>query len=80
MVREAAVIVETGECRRLTGPVTDLVGILLGGPKLDDDAAEVFTEVEAERSSDFGRPSPLDTDGLCAGVPPASDDPAGPAR
>jgi hypothetical protein len=72
--------VETGEYRKPTGSAVDLVGILLGGPKLDDDAAEVFAEIEAERSGDFGRPSPLDTDGLSAGISPASDDPAGPAR
>jgi hypothetical protein len=28
---------------------------LLGGPKLDDDAADVFAEIEAERKADFGR-------------------------
>src|SRR5260370_1068197 len=28
---------------------------LLGGPKLDDSAANVFAEIEAERKADFGR-------------------------
>ena len=39
----------------MTSPTVDLTGILLGGPKLDDTAAEVFAEIEAERKADFGR-------------------------
>jgi prevent-host-death family protein len=52
---DVAVVVEIGEYRRLTQPVVDLAGILLGGPKLDDSAADVFAEIEAERKVDFGR-------------------------
>ena len=33
----------------------DLIGILLGGPKIGDAAAEVFSEIEAERKANFGR-------------------------
>ena len=39
----------------LTRPAVDLAGILLGGPKLDDVAADVFAEIEAQRRADFGR-------------------------
>ena len=52
---DVAVVVDIGEYRRLPRPVVDLAGILLGGPKLDDSAADVFTEIEAERKADFGR-------------------------
>ena len=37
-------------------------GILLGGPKLDDDTADVFAEIEAERKADFGRAVDLEAD------------------
>jgi prevent-host-death family protein len=52
---DVAVVVDIGEYRRLTRPVVDLASILLGGPKLDDIAAGVFAEIEAERKADFGR-------------------------
>ena len=52
---DVAVVVDIDEYRRLTRPVMDLAGILLGGPKLDDGAADVFTEIEARRKADFGR-------------------------
>ena len=52
---DVAVIVDIGEYRRLTRPAIDLASILLGGPKLDDSAADVFAEIEAERKADFGR-------------------------
>jgi prevent-host-death family protein len=52
---DVAVVVDIGEYHRLTRPAVDLTGILLGGPKLDDAAADVFTEIEAERKADFGR-------------------------
>src|SRR4029078_5823842 len=52
---DVAVVVDIDEYRRLTRPAVDLAGILLGGPKLDDDAADVFAEVEAERKADLGR-------------------------
>lgn len=46
---------EIGEYRRPDQPAADLVGLLLGGPKLDQQDAEVFAEVEAERRADHGR-------------------------
>jgi prevent-host-death family protein len=52
---DVAVVVDIAEYRRLTRPPVDLIGILLGGPKLDDAAAGAFAEVEAERKADFGR-------------------------
>lgn len=52
---DVAVIVAIGEYRRLTRPVADLAGILLGGPKLGDGTDDVFAEIEAERKADFGR-------------------------
>jgi prevent-host-death family protein len=52
---DVAVVVDIGEYRRLTRPAADLASILLGGPKLDDSAANVFAEIEAERKADFGR-------------------------
>jgi prevent-host-death family protein len=52
---DVAVVVDIGEYRRLTRPAKDLASILLGGPKLDDSAADVFSEIEAERKADFGR-------------------------
>jgi prevent-host-death family protein len=52
---DVAVVVEIGEYRRLTRPAADLASILLGGPKLDDNAADVFADIEAERKADFGR-------------------------
>ena len=52
---DVAVVVEIGEYHRLTRPMADLASILLGGPKLDDGAAGVFTEIEAERRADLGR-------------------------
>ena len=52
---DVAVVVDIDEYRRLTRPAVDLAGILLGGPKLDDDTADVFAEVDAERKADLGR-------------------------
>ena len=52
---EVAVVVDIGEYRRLTRPAMDLARILLGGPKLDDGAVNVFAEIAAERKADFGR-------------------------
>jgi prevent-host-death family protein len=52
---DVAVVVAIDEYRRLTRPALDLAGVLLGGPKLDDGAVDVFAEVEAERKADFGR-------------------------
>lgn len=52
---DVAVVVDISEYRRLTRPAVDLASILLGGPKLDDSAAEIFAEIEAERKADFGR-------------------------
>jgi prevent-host-death family protein len=52
---DVAVVVDIGEYRKLTRPAVDLASVLLGGPKLGDDAADVFAEIEAERTADFGR-------------------------
>ena len=52
---DVAVVVAIEEYRRLTRPRADLASVLLGGPKFDDRAAEVFAEIEAERMADFGR-------------------------
>ena len=52
---DVAVVVDIGEYRRLTRSAVDLTSILLGGPKLDDSAADVFAEIEADRKADFGR-------------------------
>ena len=52
---DVAVVVDIGEYRRLTRPAVDIANILLGGPKLDNSAADVFAEIEAERKADFGR-------------------------
>ncbi|TVZ02722.1 type II toxin-antitoxin system Phd/YefM family antitoxin [Trebonia kvetii] len=52
---DVAVIVDIRDYRRLTRPAVDLASTLLGGPKLDDRTADVFTEIEAERKTDFGR-------------------------
>jgi prevent-host-death family protein len=58
---DVAVVVDIGEYRRLTRPAADLASILLGGPKLDDSAADVFAEIEAERTADFGRTVDLES-------------------
>jgi prevent-host-death family protein len=52
---DVAVVVDIAEYRRLTRPVRDVAAVLLGGPKLDDGAVEVFAEVEAGRKAYFGR-------------------------
>jgi prevent-host-death family protein len=52
---DVAVVVDIGEYRRLTRPTVDLTDVLLRGPKLEDGAADVFAEIEAERKVDFGR-------------------------
>jgi hypothetical protein len=39
----------------------DLADILLGGPKLDDHAADVLAEIEAARKADLGRAVDLET-------------------
>ncbi|HEV2372240.1 MAG TPA: type II toxin-antitoxin system Phd/YefM family antitoxin [Streptosporangiaceae bacterium] len=57
---DVAVVVDIAEYRRLTRPRPDLADILLGGPKLDDAAADVFAEIEAERKTDFGRVADLE--------------------
>jgi prevent-host-death family protein len=59
---DVAVVVDIVEYRRLTRPAVDLIGILLGGPKLDDTAAGAFAEVEAEHKADFGRTTDFGAD------------------
>jgi hypothetical protein len=46
--------------KQLTRPSVDLAGLLLGGPKLSDTAAEALAEVEAERRVGFGHPASLE--------------------
>ncbi len=58
---DVAVVVDISEYHRLTRPAVDLAGVLLGGPKFDDGAADVFAEVEAERKADLGREVDLET-------------------
>jgi prevent-host-death family protein len=57
---EVAVVVDIAEYRGLTRPTVDLTGLLLGGPALSDNAAELLAEVEAERKADVGRPVDLE--------------------
>ncbi len=57
-----AVVVAIDEYRRLTRPAVDLADILLGGPKFDEGAGDVFAEIEAERKADFGRGVDLEAD------------------
>ena len=52
---DVAVIVDIAEYRRLTSTGPDLTRVLLGPPKLDEDAAAVFDDLEAERKHDLGR-------------------------
>jgi prevent-host-death family protein len=52
---DVAVVVDIVEYRRLTRPAVDLASVLLGGPRIDDNGAEVFAEIEAERKADVGR-------------------------
>jgi prevent-host-death family protein len=59
---DVAVVVDIAEYRRLTRPAVDLAGILLGGPKIDNGEAEVFTKIEAERKADYGRAIDLQAD------------------
>ncbi len=53
--QDVAVIVDIAEYRRLTSPAADLTQILLGPPRLDDDVAAVFDEIESDRKQDLGR-------------------------
>ncbi len=52
---EVAVIVDIAEYRRLTSTATDVKRVLLGPPRLSDEAAAVFDAIEAERERDSGR-------------------------
>ena len=52
---DVAVVMDISDYRRLTRSAVDLAGTLLGGPKLDDSAADVFAEIEADRKADLGR-------------------------
>jgi prevent-host-death family protein len=58
---DVAVVVDIGEYRRLARPPVDLASTLLGGPKLGDQAADAFAEIEAERKADFGRLADLES-------------------
>jgi prevent-host-death family protein len=61
---EVAVVIDINEYRRLAGRTRSLVHHLLAiEPVLDDDAAAVFDEIEAERKRDFGREIDLGPDG-----------------
>jgi prevent-host-death family protein len=52
---EIAVVIDIADFHRLQGDAADVRDLLLGGPKFDDDIADVFTAIEAERKDDFGR-------------------------
>jgi prevent-host-death family protein len=53
--QEVAVVIDIEEYRRLTGEEKSFVDHLLAFPTLDDDAAAVFDEIEAERKKRFAR-------------------------
>jgi prevent-host-death family protein len=57
---DIAVVMGVSEFRRLTRAAVNLTDVLLGGPKLNDGTAEVFAEIEAERTADLGRPVDLE--------------------
>lgn len=59
---EVAVVVDIAEYRKLTGRPRSFVDHLLAFPTLDDDAADVFDEIEAERKKDFPREIDLGID------------------
>jgi antitoxin Phd len=48
---EIAVVIDIADFHRLRGDVADVKDVLLGGPKFDDDVAEVFATIEAERKA-----------------------------
>jgi prevent-host-death family protein len=52
---EVAVVIDIDEYRRLTGGKKSFVEHLLSMPALDDEAAAVFDEIEAERKTQFAR-------------------------
>lgn len=60
--QEVAVVVDIDEYRRLTGRTRSFVDHLLSMPTLDDDAVDVFDEIEAERKKDFARDIDLGSD------------------
>lgn len=60
---DVAVVIDIAEYRRLTAPRKDLTTLLLGPPYLDDDAAAVWAEVEAERNADFPHEPDFGADG-----------------
>jgi prevent-host-death family protein len=51
--QEIAVIIDTSSYHQLTEPSKSVVDVLLGPPHLDDTAADVLAEVEAERKHDL---------------------------
>lgn len=60
--QEVAVVIDIAEYRRLTGQGRSFVDHLLAMPGLDDEAAAVFDEIEAERKRSFARDLDLDAD------------------
>ena len=46
---EIAVVIDINEYRRLVGPTPDLTQLLLDGPPVSDDFAEIMEEIVAER-------------------------------
>ncbi len=60
---EVAVVVDIAEYRRLAGQGRSFVDHLLSMPTLDDEAAAVFDEIEAERKRSFARDLDLGDDG-----------------
>ena len=48
---EIAVVIDIADFHRLRGDVADVKDVLLGGPKFDDDVADVFSAIESERKA-----------------------------
>lgn len=53
--QEVAVVVDIAEYRRMIRSRPNLTDLLLGPPYLDDETANVFDEIEAERKNDLAR-------------------------
>jgi prevent-host-death family protein len=59
---EIVVMIDIAEFHRLRGDVADLKTVLLSGPKFDDDVADAFAAIEADRKADLGRAVDLEAE------------------